>query len=610
MALDFIPQPQKVTSGPRCWAGGRGATIGVSGHELFSVARSVRELIGGGEIGVAVRGVSYDVTVALDGRVREGGYKLSVSEKGIVIRAHSVAAASHAVQTLRQVAAQSPRGKLRHVVIDDWPDFPDRAIYHDVARGRVPKLATLKELADRLSRVKINQLQLYIEHTFKFRRHPSIGRNASPLTAEDIMELDEYCRERHVELVPSLAAFGHMGRVICHEEYHHLAEGCDVGDYGSLAPANPKTYVFLKELFDEFLPCFSSNRFNVCCDEVWNLGEGQSKKLAEKMGKGPLYLQHICKLRNLAAGHGKKIMMWGDIIRHYPKLIPKIPKDVTCLDWTYTSQAYFDRIKDFTDTGLDSYVCPSVSGYRTLFPRIYESMGNIAGWALAGKKHGARGMLNTDWGDGGHYNFVEYAWLGYLYSAERSWHAKADGKSFLRRFAKLFLGIESPDFVRALEALGKISDLETNGFYQSFWRHVYFASVGDGLHKPVEREFRAYKNGKYVIQKRVVRADMGKVAAKTLAGVRSVFGDHFKRTGADPNRVGDYWLFAVDALAHAADKVATLGEGGKDTPANRRRLKRDMTKLRDRFKKLWMARNRRSEIHITLGHYDRAIRSL
>jgi len=62
-----------------------------------------------------------------------------------------------------------------------WPDFPDRAIYHDVARGRVPKLERLKELADLLSRFKINQLQLYIEHTLKFRRHPSIGKNASAL---------------------------------------------------------------------------------------------------------------------------------------------------------------------------------------------------------------------------------------------------------------------------------------------------------------------------------------------------------------------------------------------------------------------------------------------
>jgi len=611
MALDFIPQPQRVASGRGYWAGGRGATVGVSGHELFPVAQSVRELIGGGEIGIVAKGVRDDVSIVLDGRLRDGSYKLSVSEKGVTVRAHSVAAAFHAVQTLRQLAAQSPRGKLRHVVIDDWPDFPDRAIYHDVARGRVPKLERLKELADLLSRVKINQLQLYIEHTFRFRRHPSIGRNASPLTAEDIMELDEYCRQRHVELVPSLASFGHMEMVLCHDEYKHLAEGCAIGNYGALAPANPGTYVFLKELFDEYLPCFSSKRFNVCCDEV-DLGSGQSKKLAEKMGKGPLYLQHILKLRDMAAAHGKKIMMWGDIIRRYPKLIRKIPKDVTCLDWAYGAEMNFNRIKDFTATGLASYVCPTVSGFVTLFPRVFTSMSNISGWALAGKRYGARGMLNTDWGDGGHYNFVECAWIGYLFSAEKSWNANADGASFLRRFVKLFLGIESKQFVDALKTLGTIGTLACTGiaFYQSFWRHVYFADVLDDVLKPAEREFWVYKNGKHLIQNKMVTAAMGKTTAKKLAGVRKVFGECFKQKGADPHEVGDYWLFAVDALAHAADKLATLGDGGNDTPANRRRLRRDMTKLRDRFKKLWLARNRTSEIRITLKHYSRAIRSL
>lgn len=57
----------------------------------------------------------------------------------------------------------------------------------------MPTLATLKELADRASFYKINQLQLNIEHTFAFKGLSEVWRGADPLTAEEIMELDEYC---------------------------------------------------------------------------------------------------------------------------------------------------------------------------------------------------------------------------------------------------------------------------------------------------------------------------------------------------------------------------------------------------------------------------------
>ena len=53
---------------------------------------------------------------------------------------------------------------------------------------------------------KMNQLQLYIEHTFLFRDFSEIWRDDTPLTAEEIMELDQYCLERGIELVPSLPA--------------------------------------------------------------------------------------------------------------------------------------------------------------------------------------------------------------------------------------------------------------------------------------------------------------------------------------------------------------------------------------------------------------------
>ena len=56
----------------------------------------------------------------------------------------------------------------------------------------------------------MNQLQLYVEHTYLFRNISELWRDETPLTAEEILKLDAYCQERHIDLVPSLASFGHL----------------------------------------------------------------------------------------------------------------------------------------------------------------------------------------------------------------------------------------------------------------------------------------------------------------------------------------------------------------------------------------------------------------
>jgi len=80
-----------------------------------------------------------------------------------------------------------------------------------------------KQLIDRLASWKINQFQLYTEHTFAYRRHPDVWAKASPFTGEEVLELDAYCRERFIELVPNQNSFGHLHRWFEHPQYLELA---------------------------------------------------------------------------------------------------------------------------------------------------------------------------------------------------------------------------------------------------------------------------------------------------------------------------------------------------------------------------------------------------
>ena len=603
--LDFIPQPKKVTNLAGHYAVPRKMTVGVCGWRLRPAAIELLRVLGArGEVAIRGKGLADDATIQRNEKLQPEGYRLTVSKTGLKLEAHDARAAAHGLRTLGQIVQQSPPGKLPCVKIDDWPDFAGRGVYYDVARGRVPTLDSFKKQIDLLAAAKINHLQYYIEHTFRFRRHPDIGKGAGALTADDILELDAYARERHVELVPSLSSFGHLAPVLSLPKYRHLAECGADGNYWSLAPALEESYQFLKELYDEFLPCFSSKKFNMCCDEVWDLGNGQSAALAKKLGKGPLYLRHIKRCRALAAKHGKRVMMWGDIVRDYPELVPQIPKDITMLDWAYDRHVKFNRVKDFAATGLDTYVCPSVNGYGCLFPRLWESAVNIAGWAKAGKRHGAVGMLNTDWGDGGHFNFTECAYPGYLFAAEQSWNVGADPKSFWRRFCKLILNIESKEFLDAFMELG---DLAQPGFWCWMLLNIDPGDMMFDAHKSVVSWGR---NGKIIEKNQSVTAADGRRCGPRFRKISRVFAKYAAKGGTDPHKLLDYWVYSVDTMAVAADKLAMFGHGGKDTPTKRTALKADYRKLIRRFEKLWMARNRRSEIRITLGNLRNRVKAL
>ncbi|MBI5091515.1 MAG: family 20 glycosylhydrolase [Candidatus Hydrogenedentes bacterium] len=180
------------------------------------------------------------------------GYDLAIGPSGVRITAHDEAGVFYAAQTIRQIAQQARASgvlPLAHVV--DWPDFPNRGVMLDVARDKVPEMETLYALVDKFASWKLNQLQLYTEHTFSYRNHPTVWQDASPMTAHQIQELDKYCRERYIELVPNQNSFGHMGRWLQHPQYKHLGEM--PGGGGDLCPVDPDCVIIMnhKELIPE-----------------------------------------------------------------------------------------------------------------------------------------------------------------------------------------------------------------------------------------------------------------------------------------------------------------------------------------------------------------------
>lgn len=180
------------------------------------------------------------------------------------MRGGSDEALLHGIMTLRQWI-QRHGSALPALEVEDAPDMPNRGYYLDCSRGRVPTLETLKKTADLLCCYKINQWQLYVEHTYLFRNLSEAWREDTPLTAEEIMELDAYCRARHIELVPSLSSFGHMYEILSTKTCAELCELRDAekvpfsytyaGEHHTLNVSHPGAMDFIKGLISEYRRC-------------------------------------------------------------------------------------------------------------------------------------------------------------------------------------------------------------------------------------------------------------------------------------------------------------------------------------------------------------------
>ena len=358
------------------------------------------------------------------------GYSLNIRPEGVELQAETPAGLFYALQTLRQLLQQ--RGaELPAARIRDWPDFPVRGVMLDISRDRVPTMETLFELVDRLASWKINQFQLYTEHTFAYRQHSEVWAHASPLTGEQILALDAFCRERFIELVPNQNVFGHMERWLKHARYRELAECPDGAEtrWGympafSLNPGDPASLALGSGLLDELLPHFSSRQVNVGCDETIDLGLGRSKAAVEQRGVGPVYLDFLLKIYHDVRRRGYTMQFWGDILMEHPELAPQVPRDAIALEWGYEAEHPFEEHGAiFAASGLPFYVCPGTSSWNSVAGRTDNALGNLRSAAQNGLRFGAVGYLITDWGDNGHWQPLPVSYLGFACGAALAWNS-------------------------------------------------------------------------------------------------------------------------------------------------------------------------------------------
>ena len=507
------------------------------------------------------------------------GYELHVGPDSVELAAADDAGFFYGESTLAQLATLHD-GALPEGVVRDHPDFPVRGVMLDISRDKVPTTERLHALIDRLASFKINQLQLYSEHTFAYRNHQEVHAEASPLDANEIRALDAYCRERHIELVPNQNCLGHMNRWLAHKRYRPLAIEPDgfVDPYGiarepmTIEPNDPRSLELVRELLAELLPLFTSKRVHVGLDEAWELPAGRIDD----------FLAWATTLRGLPELDDRAMLMWGDMLAGQPDLLARLPSGVTVCEWGYDDWHPFDeRCATLAAAGVPFWVAPGTSSWMSILGRVTNARNTCERAAAAALAHGAVGYLNTDWGDLGHLQQPVISEPGFAYGAAVSWCLESNADLDLAAALSTHVFRDpTGGMADAVLSLGDAHRLVTPQFpnMSTLVMNLYYPQlpVGRGLTKGL------------------TAAELPEVERCLEEARRAVSGSNPDRSDGQPLR--DEVTFGIDLVKLLLrDARARLEVDGflESVPTHvRESLGTDLDALTERYRSLWLANNR------------------
>ncbi len=365
-----------------------------------------------------------EVELCENSSLSEEEYTIVISTEKVKLSFSSMAGRFRAITSLYQLYFHSGK-TISCAEICDCPDFERRGYMLDISGGRMPKVDTIKCIIDYLALLKYNEFQLCMQgFNFKFPLIPAVTEGFECLNKDDIQEINLYCKERFIELVPLHNSFGHMISWLSRKEYRHLAVGDEKVNTGTINPLLPESKKLISDIFDSLLPYFDSKYVNVGFDEAEGLGKYQLADLSET----DVFMDHLNYINdNIASKYGKKVQFWSDMIINHPDCFDKIPEGAVALEWGYDliqSQMMGERCALLEENNVNFYVCPSCNTHVCLTGRGDVTTFNLRTAGELGKKHKAKGYLLTDWTCGyeGHPHFLVWSFFPLALAGQYSWN--------------------------------------------------------------------------------------------------------------------------------------------------------------------------------------------
>lgn len=284
-------------------------------------------------------------------RMKKEAYRLKVTKKGIQVEATSTSGLFYAFQSINQLV--QPAGNntflLPEVTIEDAPRFAYRGMHLDVSRHFYTKEFVKKQL-DALARYKLNRFHWHLTDgagwRIEIKKYPELtrevayrpfpnwkswwnggrtycrqdapGASGGYYTQEDVKEIVEYARQRHITVIPEIEMPSHSEEVLV--ALPQLACGGSLKPGSEFCPGKELTYTFLTDVLKEVMALFPSEYIHIGGDEAstnhWKqCPDCQARMKAEGMKEeGELQEYLISRIEKFLRKNGRKMIGWDEIL--------------------------------------------------------------------------------------------------------------------------------------------------------------------------------------------------------------------------------------------------------------------------------------------------------
>ncbi len=345
-----IPVPALVTENKGAFVFTPGTTFSIIGTEAPDLTEYVQSLPL--ELVPAARHarILFQIGARHAGVTAEEGYTLHVTPKQIRIGAKTETGAFYALQTLLQLISNTEGVRsIPCLTVEDAPRFPYRGVMLDVSRNFQSKEFILKQL-DAMSRFKINRLHFHLTDgagwRLEIKKYPRLTEFAAwrpyrnwqewwaadrhyceisdpracggYYTREDIREIVEYARKRHITVIPEIEMPGHSEEVLA--AYPELSCTGEPYTASEFCPGNEQVFQFLEDVLTEVMELFPSEYIHIGGDEA---GKGawrtcpacQARMRAEGLADvEELQSYFIHRIEVFLNRHGRRLLGWDEIL--------------------------------------------------------------------------------------------------------------------------------------------------------------------------------------------------------------------------------------------------------------------------------------------------------
>lgn len=320
----------------------------------------------------------------------------------------------------------------------------------DCSRSAVMKPETVKKYAAVIRKMGYNTLMLYTEDTYEIEGQPFFGHLRGRYTKNELKDIDAYCCEIGIELIPCIQTLAHLEHMFkWHKQYENIND-CD----NILLIGEEKTYELIEAMLSTVSECFTSKKIHIGMDEAVRVGTGrymQKNGLKDRFDIINGHLHRVCKM---AEKYSLEPMIWSDMFvrlaldvdDQYDEVDPEkirekaaLPENVSLVYWDYFGTDYDKYMKNLHTNklfGRKVYFAGGAWTFKGIAPdNAYSTMTGIPAIKACNDSN-IEGAFFTMWGDDGS-ECSKFAVLpALMYIAEAS-NGNTDTESIKRKFKEI-----------------------------------------------------------------------------------------------------------------------------------------------------------------------------